>query len=42
MLIGITTCGDAANVCAALQAARSRGLRTLGLAGEIGGTMKTL
>jgi D-sedoheptulose 7-phosphate isomerase len=42
VLIGISTSGNATNVCAALQAARSRGLRTLGLAGETSGAMKDL
>lgn len=37
--IGISTSGNAANVCATLQVARARGLLTLGLTGETGGAM---
>lgn len=42
VFIGISTSGNARNVCAAAQAARSKGLRTLGLTGEDGGELKTL
>jgi D-sedoheptulose 7-phosphate isomerase len=42
VLIGISTSGNATNVCAALETAHARGLRTLGLTGKTGGTMKPL
>ena len=41
-LVGISTSGNARNVCAALQTARARGMRTLGLSGETGGAMGPL
>jgi D-sedoheptulose 7-phosphate isomerase len=40
VLIGISTSGNARNVIAAMQAARARGMRVLGLSGETGGAMK--
>jgi D-sedoheptulose 7-phosphate isomerase len=39
---GISTSGNSANVIAALERARARGLRTLGLTGENGGRMAGL
>lgn len=39
LFIGISTSGNAANVCAAAQVARSRGLAVLGLTGEGGGRL---
>lgn len=40
VLWGISTSGNARNVCHALKVANARGLRTLGLTGETGGMMK--
>jgi len=40
VLWGISTSGNAVNVGYALQVARSKGIRTLGLTGETGGKMK--
>lgn len=40
VLIGISTSGNSANVLAALDAARRRGLQTVGLAGQGGGGMR--
>lgn len=37
--IGLTTSGNAANVCAAAQVARARGLHTLALTGASGGNL---
>ena len=42
VLWGISTSGNAVNVCHALRVARSKGLGTLGLTGETGGRMKEL
>lgn len=41
-LLGISTSGNAQNVGYALRVARARGLHTLGLSGETGGTMGEL
>lgn len=41
-LIGISTSGNARNVCHALEAARGMGLNTIGLSGQSGGAMKPL
>jgi D-sedoheptulose 7-phosphate isomerase len=40
--IGLSTSGNAANVCAAAQVARARGLATLGLTGATGGKLAPL
>lgn len=42
VFIGISTSGDARNVCAAAQAARGKGLLTLALTGDSGGALKSL
>lgn len=42
VFIGISTSGNARNVCAAAESARARGLFTLGLTGEDGGALKSL
>jgi D-sedoheptulose 7-phosphate isomerase len=42
IFIGISTSGNARNVCAAAQAARARGLATIALTGEKGGLLKPL
>ena len=42
LVIGISTSGTAANICAALQTARARGAATLGLTGKSGGAMREL
>ena len=42
VLLGISTSGNARNVCAAIEAAKARGLVTLGLTGRHGGAMKPL
>jgi D-sedoheptulose 7-phosphate isomerase len=42
IFIGISTSGDARNVCAAAEAARGKGLFTLALTGESGGALKRL
>lgn len=42
VFVGISTSGNAKNVCAAAQAARARGLRTIALTGENGGVLKSL
>lgn len=41
-LIGISTSGNARNVCHALSVARAMGLSTIGLSGQSGGAMKPL
>ncbi len=41
-LIGISTSGNAANVCHALTVAKAMGMNTIGLSGESGGKMKPL
>ena len=42
VLIGISTSGNSKNVCAAMQAARERGLGTIVLTGESGGKLAGL
>ena len=42
LLIGISTSGNATNVCAAMQTAKAQGMRTLGLSGRTGGAMRAL
>lgn len=42
VLIGISTSGNARNVCAAMEAARARGLFRLGLSGRTGGRLGPL
>ena len=42
VLIGLSTSGNARNVCAAATVARVRGLRVLGLTGASGGTLAPL
>lgn len=42
LLVGISTSGDSGNVIAALKAARSQGLITVGFTGADGGKMKAL
>lgn len=42
ILVGISTSGNSPNVLAALEAARSAGMRTLGLTGRGGGKMAPL
>jgi D-sedoheptulose 7-phosphate isomerase len=42
MLLGISTSGDARNVCSALRVARAIGMRTFGMAGRGGGEMLAL
>ncbi|MDD2237811.1 MAG: SIS domain-containing protein [Kiritimatiellae bacterium] len=41
-LIGISTSGNARNVCHALSVARAMGMNTIGLSGQSGGAMKPL
>lgn len=41
-LVGISTSGNAKNVCHALKTARALGLKTIGLTGATGGAMKAL
>ena len=41
-LIGISTSGNAMNVCAAMEAARARGLVCIGLTGQGGGKLLPL
>ena len=41
-LIGISTSGNAVNVCQALATARAMGMNTIGLSGQAGGAMKAL
>lgn len=40
VLVGISTSGNAANVCAAIETAQTMGLTTIGLTGETGGKLK--
>lgn len=40
VLLGISTSGNAANVCAAAIAAKARGAKVIGLTGETGGKLK--
>jgi D-sedoheptulose 7-phosphate isomerase len=42
VLIGLSTSGNARNVCAAMEAARAKGLRTVGLSGRSGGRLSSL
>jgi D-sedoheptulose 7-phosphate isomerase len=42
VFIGISTSGNARNVCAAAQAARGRGMPSIALTGETGGVLRTL
>lgn len=42
LLVGISTSGNSCNVVAALEAARSRGLKTVALTGQGGGNMAAL
>jgi D-sedoheptulose 7-phosphate isomerase len=42
VVVGISTSGSSPNVLAALQVARERGCRTVGLLGRDGGTIKAL
>jgi D-sedoheptulose 7-phosphate isomerase len=42
VFVGISTSGDAKNVCAAAKTARARGLRTIALTGETGGALRPL
>jgi D-sedoheptulose 7-phosphate isomerase len=42
VFVGISTSGNARNVCAAAQAAQARGLKTIGLTGATGGALKPL
>ncbi len=42
VLVGISTSGNAANVGAAMETARAKGLRTVGLTGATGGKLKPL
>lgn len=42
IFIGISTSGNAKNVCAAAEAARAKGLKVIGLTGAKGGTLKSL
>jgi D-sedoheptulose 7-phosphate isomerase len=42
VLIGISTSGNAANVCAAMDAAQARGMIRIGLTGETGGKLRAL
>lgn len=42
VLVGISTSGNAANVCAAMEAAKARGLFRLGLSGASGGKLAGL
>lgn len=42
VFVGLSTSGNAANVCAAAEVARARGLRVIGLSGVTGGKLKDL
>ena len=42
VLLGISTSGNAKNVCAAAEIARALGVSVLGLTGEAGGRLRTL
>jgi D-sedoheptulose 7-phosphate isomerase len=42
VFVGLSTSGNAANVCAAAQVATARGLKTIGLTGRSGGKLKPL
>jgi D-sedoheptulose 7-phosphate isomerase len=42
VLVGISTSGNARNVCAAMEAAKARGLHRIGLSGRTGGRLNSL
>lgn len=42
VFVGLSTSGDARNVCAAAEVARAKGLRTIALTGASGGKLKVL
>ena len=42
VLVGISTSGNARNVCAAMEAAKARGVRRVGLSGRTGGRLNPL
>jgi D-sedoheptulose 7-phosphate isomerase len=42
LFVGLSTSGNAANVCFAAEVARARGLKVLGLTGEGGGKLAPL
>lgn len=42
VLVGISTSGNARNVCAAMEAAKARGVRRIGLSGRTGGKLNPL
>jgi D-sedoheptulose 7-phosphate isomerase len=42
LLVGLSTSGNARNVCAAMQAAKGRGLARVGLSGKTGGRLLSL
>jgi D-sedoheptulose 7-phosphate isomerase len=42
VLVGLSTSGNARNVCAAMEAAKARGLRRVGLSGRTGGRLNSL
>jgi D-sedoheptulose 7-phosphate isomerase len=42
ILFGISTSGNAKNVCLAAQVARAKGMKVVGLSGKTGGTLKPL
>ena len=42
VLVALSTSGNAKNVCHALETARARGLRTIGLTGATGGRLRSL
>lgn len=42
VLLAISTSGNARNVCAAVETARARGMRTIGLTGRHGGALRPL
>jgi D-sedoheptulose 7-phosphate isomerase len=42
LFIGISTSGNARNVCAAAEAAHGKGMATIALTGETGGSLKPI
>ncbi|MCR5183886.1 MAG: SIS domain-containing protein [Opitutales bacterium] len=42
VLLGISTSGNSKNVCPAMQVARAKGMKTIGLTGATGGKLKSL
>lgn len=42
VLIGLSTSGNSKNICKAFEVAKEKGMLTIGLTGETGGTMKML